>query len=119
MASICMLEEADNSIVLGPTKNIPWALQALNDLLEDDEDIAAMYLTRKAAAKAAAAAHAEKRADASRSASQDDELLVADAEVHMFNSADLLTLNCITHFFSHILVPIESVWEHPQFVDVG
>ncbi|BDA42583.1 magnesium transporter MRS2-B [Coccomyxa sp. Obi] len=54
--------------------------KALNDLLEDDEDIAAMYLTRKAAAKAAAAARAEKRADASRSASQDDELLVADAE---------------------------------------
>ncbi|CAL8467760.1 g7298 [Coccomyxa elongata] len=54
--------------------------KALNDLLEDDEDIAAMYLTRKAAAKAAAAARAEKRADASRSASQDDELLVADVE---------------------------------------
>ncbi len=89
------------------------ALQALNDLLEDDEDIAAMYLTRKAAAKAAAAARAEKRADASRSASQDDELLVADAEVHMFFFWRPFHVRCMINFFEYLALPVEQVWEDP------
>lgn len=46
--------------------------------MDDDEDIAAMYLGRKAAAKDAAAARSDTGGDATRNASQDDELLVAE-----------------------------------------
>ncbi|KAK9909360.1 hypothetical protein WJX75_001012 [Coccomyxa subellipsoidea] len=53
--------------------------KALQDILDDDEDIAAMYLGRKAAAKDAAAARSDTGGDATRNASQDDELLVAEA----------------------------------------
>lgn len=58
------------------------AWQALQDILDDDEDIAAMYLGRKAAAREAAAARSDTGGDATQNASQDDELLVAEALVH-------------------------------------
>ncbi|EIE24723.1 hypothetical protein COCSUDRAFT_62141 [Coccomyxa subellipsoidea C-169] len=53
--------------------------KALQDILDDDEDIAAMYLGRKAAAREAAAARSDTGGDATQNASQDDELLVAEA----------------------------------------
>lgn len=60
--------------------------QALQDILDDDEDIGAMYLGRKAAAKEAAAERSRSGVNGngpgSRSTTQDDELLVAEAMVH-------------------------------------
>jgi hypothetical protein len=72
--------------------------QALQEILDDDEDIAAMYLGRKAAAKLRAARHAEEPT----SASQDDELLVAGALVcmqHMPAASSVSNVNQCLHTF--------------------
>ncbi len=56
-----------------------YALQALQDILDDDDDIGSMYLSRKARAKQRSQAATSQAETASKHAG-DDEVLVAHAE---------------------------------------
>ena len=68
-----------------------WFVQALQDILDDDDDIGSMYLSRKARAKGQASrAQQAPNGAAAMSGGGDDEVLVARAEDQVCPLPELL-----------------------------